>query len=76
MTNGDTGAFDLKGKWLANSVNGFAHVTPIGDAHEHVEDTTCWCRPSRFDGVYVHHSFDGRELAEPDMRPELQEKVQ
>lgn len=49
------------------------HIYPVDDIKEHVlgEDDSCWCKPSVMDEddlcpliTAVHHSADGRELAE------------
>ena len=38
------------------------HVVPIGDTFEHTAGNDCRCRPElNGDGVWEHHSFDGRE---------------
>lgn len=51
------------------------HVVPLGDAVEHTADDGCVCGPTARpveadDGavgwIMVHHSLDGRELAEDD----------
>jgi hypothetical protein len=40
------------------------HIIPENDFREHTFDN-CWCTPSlNSDGVYVHHSADGREFLE------------
>lgn len=50
------------------------HVTPVDDLVEHEAREDCVCGPTtepvvRGDGsigwLHVHHSIDGRELAEP-----------
>lgn len=49
------------------------HVMPVGDHVEHTSDLECPCGPearsiNRDDGttgtLFVHHSLDGREIAE------------
>lgn len=56
------------------------HVLPIDDLIEHEDTgTECPCgpteRPVKDDNgsvgwVVVHHSLDGRELSEPDYKPD------
>jgi len=71
-----TRELNLSGKWLAQSIGGESHVTPLEDALEHIQDRSCWCGPFIDGKMVIHHSFDGRELAEGDMRPEYQERIQ
>lgn len=40
------------------------HVMPVNDLREHLCSKDCWCSPTEDEGVYVHHSLDGRELVE------------
>lgn len=46
------------------------HVLPIDDTRDHVESSSCWCRPfvsreqETEEVVVVHNSADGRELIE------------
>jgi len=43
------------------------HVTPINDVIPHETSRHCWCQPTEHeDGLWVHHSADGRERDEPD----------
>jgi hypothetical protein len=58
--------------------DGDVHVVPTGDLIEHEVGDGCVCVPRlepvpRPDGsvgwLLVHHSLDGRELAEPGGRP-------
>lgn len=44
------------------------NVIPIVDLMEHVESNQCWCNPDYDDGIYIHHSMDGRELTEDLVR--------
>lgn len=37
------------------------HVVPLNDLRDHEAEETCWCRPTEDEGVWVHHSLDGRE---------------
>lgn len=70
--------------WIALFVAGARnerHVIPVSDLREHIEATTCWCRPMIEDPneeipLVVHHSLDGRELAEPNCNPKFQEVAQ
>lgn len=46
------------------TIQGLIHVIPINDLREHIEDTSCWCRPTPADdnaAVIIHHSMDRRE---------------
>ena len=52
-------------------MNDPVHVMPINDSAPHTDWEYCWCRPGIIiEGVnawiYVHHSADGRELAESE----------
>ena len=42
------------------------NIIPLNDLKEHIEDSTCNCRPSLIvengEMIIVHNSFDGREL--------------
>jgi hypothetical protein len=49
------------------------HVIPLADTMTHVERCDCWCRPSCVDGIYAHHSLDGREYLEYDFNQNYQE---
>jgi hypothetical protein len=40
------------------------HVVPQNDLEEHVINRNCHCNPTEIDGVWVHHSYDGRECFE------------
>lgn len=40
------------------------HVIPRNDAVAHDSGPDCICDPDLRDGVWVHHSLDGRELTE------------
>jgi hypothetical protein len=44
------------------------NVLPINDSDEHVESSTCKCRPKIIsengEMIIVHNSFDGREYVE------------
>jgi hypothetical protein len=40
------------------------HVIPIHDQREHVLSKDCHCCPRDDEGVMVHNSYDGREIAE------------
>ncbi|MEG2273218.1 MAG: hypothetical protein RSC05_13205 [Acinetobacter sp.] len=49
--------------WGVYEYHESAHVVPINDIKEHsLED--CKCGVKYDDGVYVHNSYDGRELLE------------
>lgn len=60
-------------KWLTTETPDGAHVLPLGDVVEHVRSDDCVCGPypelgERVAGgtgwLVIHHSLDGRELAE------------
>lgn len=40
------------------------HIVPVNDVEEHESFSTCHCNPVLKDGVWVHNSFDGREVFE------------
>ena len=40
------------------------HVIPVADLIGHQESELCGCLPRIEDGVYIHNSFDGREITE------------
>jgi hypothetical protein len=40
------------------------HVYPVNDLKEHRLDEFCECQPVYSDGIWLHTSFDGRELIE------------
>lgn len=44
------------------------HITPINDLKEHIECSTCECKPSIIiengETIVVHKSYDGREYIE------------
>ena len=47
------------------------HVVPVGDLREHDCSPECWCGPTEDDetqGLFVHHSMDGREAFETGER--------
>ena len=46
------------------------HVIPVNDLREHEPYSTCWCRPTLDEGVWLHHSMDEREKYETgDRKP-------
>jgi len=48
--------------------HGSQHVIPLHDLHEHIpHECNCGCHMNE-DGVYVHHSWDGREDFETGKR--------
>lgn len=51
------------------------HVIPVDDVWTHKADSDCWCHPTLDNGVFVHHSCDGRELFEKDYRPGVNMKL-
>ena len=38
------------------------HVVPTNDLREHEANGSCWCKPTLDEGVWLHHSMDGRQL--------------
>lgn len=48
------------------------HVTPTNDAIAHDSNPDCVCDPDLRDGVWVHHSLDGRERLEQAKQGEEQ----
>ena len=44
------------------------HVVPLNDLREHDLNGSCWCKPTLDDGVWLHHSMDGREAFETGER--------
>jgi hypothetical protein len=52
-------------------IHDIVHVLPIDDIREHEASMSCWCRPTEddeTDGLFVHHSMDGREQFETGER--------
>lgn len=47
------------------------HVEPINDTQDHLTSPDCPCRPIFKAGIWVHRSFDGRELDETAHRIEM-----
>lgn len=43
---------------------GHYHVIPINDLKDHEISASCKCDCSFEDGVYIHNSYDERELTE------------
>lgn len=45
------------------------HVYPRNDVREHDISRSCWCNPTEVaDGIFAHHSLDGREQYETGER--------
>ena len=40
------------------------HIVPLNDLRDHETNGSCWCKPTLDDGVWLHHSMDGREAFE------------
>lgn len=47
---------------------GGVHVVPLNDLREHDLNGSCWCKPTKDEGVWVHHAMDGREAFETGER--------
>jgi hypothetical protein len=63
MTQDEARAAGLHGWQLAPCENG-AHLIPVGDLHDHM-DEGCSCGVVQNEhGLWVHNSFDGREAFE------------
>jgi hypothetical protein len=43
-------------------------VVPLHDLREHEVNGSCWCKPTLDEGVWLHHSMDGREAFETGER--------
>lgn len=44
------------------------HIVPLNDLRDHQTNGSCWCKPTLDDGVWLHHSMDGREAFETGER--------
>lgn len=44
------------------------HIVPLNDLRDHETNGGCWCKPTLDDGVWLHHSMDGREAFETGER--------
>ena len=44
------------------------HIVPLNDLRDHETNGSCWCKPTLDDGVWLHHSMDGREAFETGER--------
>lgn len=51
--------------WSVFEYHDSVHVMPIDDDEDHYF-FDCKCSPSYKEGVYIHNSFDKRELLESD----------
>jgi hypothetical protein len=40
----------------------------LHDLREHEVNGSCWCKPTLDEGVWLHHSMDGREAFETGER--------
>ncbi|MEG2114569.1 MAG: hypothetical protein RRZ38_11850 [Hafnia sp.] len=49
--------------WQITKFLGYYHVLPVNDTKQH-SFKNCECGVKYDDGVYVHNSYDGRELLE------------
>lgn len=50
--------------WAVVESHDSIHVIPIDDKSDHDATADCHCSPRYDDGVYIHPSFDGREVLE------------
>lgn len=50
--------------WSVYDYHDSVHVVPDDDKDNHYLDADCHCGVKYQEGVYVHTSFDGRELLE------------
>lgn len=50
--------------WAIYEIHDSIHVIPVDDLKPHIESPDCTCGVVYEDGVYVHNSFDDRELTE------------
>lgn len=47
--------------WRVLKAGRLPHVVPVDDLRPHDANASCWCRPTKDDGVWIHHSIDRRE---------------
>ena len=44
------------------------HTMPLNDLRDHEALSSCWCKPSYDEGLFIHNSMDGREKFETGER--------
>ncbi|RTL03548.1 hypothetical protein EKK58_12835 [Candidatus Dependentiae bacterium] len=58
--------------WETLELDKEIHIIPIGDIHQHEENSKCWCNPSIETeinkDIITHNSLDKRELYETGQR--------
>jgi hypothetical protein len=50
--------------WKVIEIHDSVHVISENDLKQHKENLDCECSPKYEDGVYIHNSYDERELTE------------
>ncbi len=50
--------------WKVIEIHDSIHVIPENDKKPHDQNPDCKCDPIYEDGVYIHNSYDERELTE------------
>lgn len=53
--------------WAVYQFHGSIQVVPDDDLKTH-SLFHCECHPDYKDGIFIHHSFDGRELTESSLK--------
>lgn len=51
-------------KWIIQDDDGVKHVMPDKDTKAHLVGVECPCDPVENEGVFVHNSWDRREILE------------
>ncbi len=46
---------------MVEKESGERHIVPTDDTMGHWASTGCWCKPTKDEGVWVHHAIDGDE---------------
>jgi len=60
----ETDAADLPGWQVVIGEKGEKHVMPIADRFRHDGASICACKPKYDEGIWVHNSYDKREMFE------------
>lgn len=50
--------------WKVIEIHNSVHVIPENDQKTHEQNPDCKCHPKNEDSVYIHNSYDERELTE------------